>query len=394
MGAPPARISEVAKMLAKRGYDVSVITAVPNRPHGKIKNGYDEKYYYESYENGIHIHRVKVFLPKCFGSFGNRLFTEASFCFFSFFYAISIIRKSQFVIIQNPPLFSGLVACLVKCLSNSKVINWCSDIWPDLLIELGSLKKNSVISRSMRLIQRINFACSDAVAVTTPNSAKALQENYNPKNVFLWRNGVDTEFFKPVDNGVDYRRQWGLSSSKFIVGYAGLHGNFQNLHTLLDTCKLLILKNSNVHVVLVGDGIQKEQLKNRKLSENIDNVSLFDPVSRDDMPGLLQSFDALIVPLARPMPTTIPSKFYESLAAGKPLIVVSDSEISIMVTNNEAGIVYSCGDEKSLASSMQRLADLHPASLGNMGVNARKLSLDFDREKIVQKIESDLRNLC
>lgn len=393
MGAPPARISEVAKALVERGYDVSVITAVPNRPYGKIKRGYDKKNYYQSYENGIHIHRVKVFLPKYLGGFVGRLFTEASFCFFSFYYAFSIIRKSQVVIIQNPPLFSGLVACLVKCLSNSKVINWCSDIWPDLLIELGSLKKNSLISRSMKLIQRINFACSDAVAVTTPNSAKALQKNYNPKNVLLWRNGVDTEFFKPSENGFDYRKEWGLSSSKFIVGYAGLHGNFQNLNTVLDACKLLLRDYSNIHVALVGDGVQKEQLNKRKLTENIDNVSLFDPLKRDAMPDLLQSFDALIVPLAQPMPTTIPSKFYESLSAGKPIIVVSDSEISSMVNDNEVGTVYSCGNEQSLASAIRRLADLDKASIREMGENARKLSLEFDRQKIVTKIEDDIKKL-
>ncbi len=393
MGAPPARISEVAKALSEKGYDVSVITAVPNRPYGKIKNGYDKKNYYQSYENGIHIHRVKVFLPKHLGRFFGRLITEASFSFFSFFYALSIIRKSQVVIIQNPPLFSGLVTCLVKCLSNSKVINWCSDIWPDLLIELGSLKKNSVISWSMKLIQRINFACSDAVAVTTPNSLKALQKNYNLKNVLLWRNAVDTEFFKPYKIGFDYRKYWGLSSSKFIVGYAGLHGNFQNLNTVLDACKLLTHRGSNIHAVLVGDGVQKEQLNKRKLTENIQNLSLFDPLNRDAMPDLLQSFDAIIIPLARPMPTTIPSKFYESLSAGKPLIVVSDSEISSMVDDYEIGTVYSCGNEQSLARAILSLVDLDKDSFKKMGKNARKLSLEFDRQKIVNQIESDIKNL-
>ncbi len=393
MGAPPARISEVAESLSEKGHDVSVITAVPNRPLGKIKKGYDKKNYYHSYENGIHIHRVKVFLPKGLGSYFSRLITEASFFFFSFFYAFSIIRKSEVIIIQNPPLFSGLFACLVKCLSNTKVINWCSDIWPDLLIELGSLKKNSLICWSMKLIQRINFACSDSVAVTTPNSLNVLQKNYKTKNALLWRNAVDTYFFKPNKNGYDYRKEWGLSSNKFIIGYAGLHGNFQNLNTILDACKLLRNKNSKIHVVLVGDGIQKEHLNNRKLNENIENLTLFDSLERDAMPDLLQSFDAIVIPLARPMPSTIPSKFYEALAAGKPSIVVSDSEISNMVDDNKVGKIYIYGNEQSLAQEIIKLVDLDKNSFKKMGENARKLSLEFDRQKIVTKIESDLKNL-
>ncbi len=393
MGAPSSRISEVSRILVERGYHVSVITAVPNRPNGKIQSGFDKNYYYYSHEDNIHIHRVKVFLPKHLGVFGNRLITEASFCLFAFFFAHSIIRKSQFVIIQNPPLFSGLTAFFIKLIGKSKVINWCSDIWPDLLIELGALRKKSIMSWLMKLIQRINFFWSDAVAVTTPNTVQALQKNYNLKKIFLWRNGVDIKFFKPETNNLSFRKNWNLSNSKFVVGYAGLHGNFQNLNIVLDACKLLQLKNSKIHIVLVGDGVQKEQLKRRKLAENINNLSLFDPVKRESMPELLQSVDALIVPLARPMPTTIPSKFYESLAVGKPLIVASDSEISTMVADKGLGTVYSCGNEKSLAEAIHKLAYLDSESMKKIKENVRRLSFNFDRKMVVDKIEVNIEEL-
>ena len=81
------------------------------------------------------------------------------------------------------------------------------------------------------------------------------------------------------------------------------------------------------------------------------------------------------------MPTTIPSKFYESLSVGKTLIVVSDSEISTMVSDNQVGTVYSCGNEQSLARAIRRLADLDKDSFREMGENARKLSAKFDRQK-------------
>lgn len=393
MGAPSSRISEVSKILVKRGYDVSVITAVPNRPNGKIQNGFDKNYYYYSYEDNIHIHRVKVFLPKNLGVFGNRLITEASFCLFAFFFAHSTIRNSQFVIIQNPPLFSGLTAFFVKLIGKSKVINWCSDIWPDLLIELGALRQKSITSWLMKLIQRINFFWSDAIAVTTPNTVQALQKNYKLQKIFLWRNGVDTKFFKPKVDYLSFRKNWNLSKNQFIVGYAGLHGNFQNLNIVLDACKLLQRNSSKIHIVLVGDGVQKEHLKRRKLTENINNLSLFDPVKRESMPDLLQSVDALIIPLARPMPTTIPSKFYESLAAGKPLIVASDSEISTMVTDKELGRVYICGNEKSLAEEIHKLAYLESESMKKIKENVRKLAFDFDRQIIVDNIEVDMKEL-
>ena len=102
------------------------------------------------------------------------------------------------------------------------------------------------------------FFWSDAVAVTTPNTVQALKKNYNLKKIFLWRNGVDIKFFKPETNNLSFRKNWNLSNSKFVVGYAGLHGNFQNLNTVLDACKLLQLKNSKIHRSC-WNGVQKEQ---------------------------------------------------------------------------------------------------------------------------------------
>lgn len=391
IGAPPARISETAAGLVRRGHIVKVVTAVPNRPEGAVHEGFRDQFVYRSVENEISITRVAILIPKIFGDFVNRLISEASFVVSAVIFAFRELRGSEVIIIQNPPLFSGLLTPILKVITKAKVINWCSDVWPDLHLELGTLRKGGVVAKVMKLIQKISLYCADAVAVTTSKTIDQVQTVYGVNRTFLWPNAVDTSYFYPHEADANSRASWGVDGSDFVVGYAGLHGNFQDLNIVLDAAKLIV--DGNVKFVLVGDGPQKPHLKARVVDEGIDNVILADAVLRASMPNTLQAFDILLVPLAKPMPTTIPSKFYECISSGKPVIVVAGSEISAIVEQHSLGSVYDCGDENSLFVEIVKLYKIGPTALSAVGERARKLAFDFDREKVVDRIHLDLESL-
>lgn len=391
MGAPPARISETAIRLARRGHFVRVITAKPNRPGGRVHEGYQDESVYRTVENGVYVTRVGIYLPNMFGDFVNRLLTEASFIISVLVFAWRDLRDTDAIIIQNPPLFSGMVSCILKFLTKAKIVNWCSDVWPDLHVELGTLNRRSIVTKVMRVMQKISLNYSDAVAVTTKKSISQVQTVYGAKKCFLWPNGVDTNYFYPQTPKAKLNKRWRVNSTDFLVGYAGLHGNFQNLHVVLDAAKLLADKE--VKLVLIGDGSQKSELMARVTDEKLKNVIMIDALPREDIPNVLQSFDVLLVPLAKPMPTTIPSKFYECLSSGKPVLAVADSEISSMVDEYDLGSVYQCGSATSLADEVIKLSQADSDALAIMGKNARNLSFDYDRKKIVERIHLDLSEL-
>jgi colanic acid biosynthesis glycosyl transferase WcaI len=391
MGAPPARISETASGLVAKGHIVKVITAVPNRPDGMVHEGFRENAFYKSLENKITVVRVAIFLPKIFGDFINRLFSEASFVVSALIFGLRELKDSDIIIIQNPPLFSGLASPILKALTNAKVINWCSDIWPDLHLELGTLQKRGVVTIVMRLIQKISLRFSDAVAVTTTRTIDQVRNVYGVDKTFLWPNAVDTSYFYPHDAKPSHRDNWGVDQTIFLVGYAGLHGNFQNLHVVLDAAKLIT--DSKVRFVLIGSGPQKPELRERVINEKIENVIFGDSMPRKSMPNALQAFDVLLVPLATPMPTTIPSKFYEYISSGKPVVVVSGSEISGIVVKHGLGAVYECGVAKSLAAEVIKLRQLGAIEVATIKDSARRLAVNFDRGKVVEKINSDLELL-
>jgi colanic acid biosynthesis glycosyl transferase WcaI len=391
MGAPPARISETAFGLVAKGHVVKIVTSVPNRPEGQVHEGFRENFFYKSIENKIVVVRVSIFLPKIFGDFINRLLSETSFVVSALIFGLSELRGSDVIIIQNPPLFSGLASPILKILTNAKVINWCSDIWPDLHQELGTLQERGVVTNVMRLIQKISLRFSDAVAVTTSRTIDQVRNVYGVDKTFLWPNAVDTSFFYPHDAKPSHRDNWGVDQTSFLVGYAGLHGNFQNLHVVLDAAKLTT--DSKVRFVLVGSGPQKPELRKRVINEKIDNVIFVESMPKSCMPNALQAFDVLLVPLATPMPTTIPSKFYEYISSGKPVVVVSGSEISDMVVKHGLGAVYECGAAKSLAREVIKLHQLGAVELATIKDNARRLAVNFDRTKVVDKINADLELL-
>ena len=391
LGAPPARISELAAGLVKKGFNISIVTAVPNRPKGNIHKGFEKKWRYISNENGINVFRVKVLLPKLFGNFINRLITELSFSLNAVIFAFHPLKSADIIIIQNPPLFSGLLTPLFKIIFKSKVINWCSDVWPELHLELGTFRETSLITKFMRLIQKINFYFSDSIAVTTHNTVKQIKGNYGKENVLLWPNGVDTDFFKPEETEKSLQKKFQLDESSFLVGYAGLHGNFQNLHVVIDSMK--ILNDENISFILVGDGAQKKEIIKRTDDENIKRVHFLEPQKKEDMPSLLQNFDALFIPLAKAMPSTIPSKFYESIAAGKPLIVVNGSEISDIVKTNNLGELYDCNNATSLAKALKKMSQKSQLELLEIGKRSRIYSKKFDRKILVENISKDIKKL-
>ena len=306
-------------------------------------------------------------------------------------FAFGDLRSSDFIVIQNPPLFFFFLSFALKFLTKAKVVNWCSDVWPDLHLELGTLTEKSFITKLMRLMQRISLVNSDAVAVTTKNSVKQIKAVYGAKKCFLWPNGVDTSFFYPHAAEPKLRESWGANATDFLVGYAGLHGNFQNLHTVLDAAKLLA--NTQVKFVLIGSGTQKSELEVRVVKERIKNVIMGEALPREKIPNILQAFDVLIVPLAKPMPSTIPSKFYECLSSGKPLMAVADSEISTIVKEYKLGSVYDCGNADSLAKELILLSYKDDNELAVMANNARNLAFEYDRKEIINRIHENLNDL-
>ncbi|HEV7500113.1 MAG TPA: glycosyltransferase family 4 protein, partial [Vicinamibacteria bacterium] len=150
----------------------------------------------------------------------------------------------------------------------------------------------------------------------------------------------------------------------------------------------------DLRFVLVGDGPEKQLLVRLARERGLGNVRFLDAIGREKMPALLASADVSLVPLRMTLPGAVPSKIYEAMGAGVPIVLISEGEAAALVGRSGAGLVVAPGDAAGAASAIRKLAS-DPDLRRNMGKAGREAALrDFDRRGIAarfhQLLESEI----
>lgn len=390
MGAPPTRLYEIAVRLQKMGHGVTVITAFPNRPLGKIYDGYGGKFQDCHIEDGVWVIRTWVKPSAASASFMSRTINDLSFTWSSGWTTAKLLSKQDILIVQNPPLFSVFSAYHLAKKVGAKLVMWCGDIWPDVLIESGQLEEG-LMARLMRWVQQYGFYRSHLLAVTNPTIAEKVQTKYNCPAVTVWSNGVDTALFTPELRNQKIRAGFGADDETLLVGYSGLHGRFQGLDTIVESAT--ILSSKNIKFVFIGDGVEKPALKAQAERLGLQNLRFYDPLPKVEMPAFVANCDVSVIALITRMPGTMPSKFYEAIAAGTIPVVADGCEAAPLVQKYKAGAIYEPGNAQSVADALMSIKNMSEEKRQQMRSNARDLSLRFDRDRLAEFIHHSLKSL-
>ena len=149
IGAPQARLSELAKHFSKLGNEVTILTAMPNYPTGYIFEGYGGLSMTEKIDN-INIIRSFIFPSKSVKIIP-RLMNYFSFVISSTIIGLIKLSRGGLLIVESPPLLLGISGYLLKLFKNYKLIFNVSDLWPDSAVQLGILKKGNILNLSLKL---------------------------------------------------------------------------------------------------------------------------------------------------------------------------------------------------------------------------------------------------
>ena len=385
MGAPPARLHEVATRLVAAGDEVTVITAHPNRPLGRVFEGYGGWPHRSSVEDGVRVLRCWIRPSAASASFVGRAMNDLSFTWSSGWLLGDNVGPLDVLIVQNPPLFSAFNARATAKRSGAKIVMWCGDVWPDVLVQSGQLKDGAV-ARLMRANQQFAFDSSALLALTTPAVAAEVAATYRCPPIAIWSNGVDTRLFTPESRSEALRAKLGANSDTILVGFVGLHGRFQGLDAIVDAASQLG-ESSGFRFVFVGDGVEKDGLKRRARGSHI---QFLDPMPKSAMPELVSSCDVSVVSLLTRMPGTMPSKFYEACAAGTVPLVADGCEAAPLVRRYAAGLVYEPGDAQSAADQLLRFRASSSDERSAIRRAARKLAERFDRDRLATHLRECL----
>jgi glycosyltransferase involved in cell wall biosynthesis len=200
--------------------------------------------------------------------------------------------------------------------------------------------------------------------------------------VYHFSNGVDTNKFSPEKKDTDIRHRY-LGNDEIGVVYAGLHGFFQGLDQILNAAGRS--QNEHVRFMFFGDGPEKERLIRLADTRNLNNVSFYPPLPHVEVPRVLASMDIAVVTLKARITGAVPSKIYEAMASGLPIVLAASGEPAIMVEDSGAGIVVAPDDTEGLSNAVEKLVNSVPLRK-TLGESGRKAALErFDRRSIVRR---------
>ena len=390
VGAPQVRMFELARQLVAAGDEVTVVTAFPNYPTGVVHEGYRGRVAMEESIDGVRVVRRWVFATPNKG-FLKRIINHFSFVFSSLT-ALRAVGPTDVIFVQSPPLPIGLAAIVFSIVKRAPFVFNVSDIWPESAIQLGVLHNRAAIWLAERL-EKLIYSRARRITVPTPGMVERLVARGVPREkVVMLTNGVDTHQYHPSPPDAELAQKIGLNGHKMFL-YAGTHGLSQGLDVILEAAKRT--HDDDIVYVFAGEGADKEHLVEKAREEHIDNVVFLPNQPKDAMPDLLNLAYAAIVPL-RPLDLfddAVPSKMYESMAVGRPVVASLRGEAARIVSDAECGIVTAPGDAEALEKAVEDLA--HDPNLAQaMGRHGREYVVEhYDRETIARRLR-DLLDDC
>jgi len=380
VGAPQGRLSDLARRLAGWGYDVHVLTAMPSYPQGKIYPGYGGVLRREQME-GVEVIRTAIY-PSQKASLAPRLANYFSFVASSWLVGGWQLPRLDYLLTESPPLFLGMAGYLISRWKRAKWIFNVSDLWPESAVRLGYLK----VGLSLKASTWLEAACyRNAWAVTGQSASivEDIQKRFPSVKTYHLTNGVDTSQFSPDGKASELGRIVGQETGTLVL-YAGLHGLAQGLGQVLQAAEAL-RDVKEVRFVFIGDGPEKASLVEQARTCGLNNVYFLDPVSKERMPSLLASADICLVPLKTYIPGAVPSKMYEAMACGRPVILVGEGEAAEIIRTRQVGIVCRPEDTEGLVEAIRCLAE-DKALRERFGKAGRRTAEQtYNREEIARK---------
>lgn len=378
-------MSDLAGRLTELGHEVRVLTALPNYPTGRVFQGYP-RFHARETRDGIRVTRCWI-LPFHGLSLLRRLISYTSFALSSLIIGSVEGGPEDIVITESPPLFLAVAGWLLAAVKRARWILNVSDLWPESAKYIGMMKEEHMAYRALRALARWLYRKAWLVTGQSKEIVEQIAKETPEARVYHLSNGVDTGVFSPERFSQEVRTGY-LKEGEVGFVYAGLHGLFQGLDQIIRVAQLL--KGEPVRFLLFGDGPEKESLEMRARNLGLDNVDFYAPVPHGRMPDILASMDAALITLRSQIVGAVPSKIYEAMASGIPVLLVAGGEAARVVADNGCGLAVRPGDTDALAAAVRRLASDSEMRRRLGAVGRAVAQASFNRERIARDFEAVL----
>jgi glycosyltransferase involved in cell wall biosynthesis len=350
------------------------LTGFPNYPDGLLYPGYRPagwlNHSREIYEN-VPVFRVPVYLAPNQGKW-RRTLNHMSFAASACYQMRKLNFEPQIVIGTSPPLFAGEAALRIAKRHHARLVFEVRDLWPESVTAVGVASPENLTYRLLDRMAARLYANAWKVVPVTDRSAEALvARGVELSKIEVVKNAADIDRFAP---GVAPRAglpDWPRLTGKFVVTYMGTLGMAHNLETVLDAAALL-KDRPDIHFLLVGSGARREELLRRTREKRLGNVTFTGARPWAEAPQILANSDVVLIHLAKRklFETVIPSKLFEAMAAGRPIVLGVRGESQRLLEQAGAGIAVEPESASQMREALLRLYN-DPGTRRAMGHAAR-----------------------
>ena len=387
------KVNDIAFDLAKKGYEITVITAVPDYPHGKFYDGYSLFKRRKEIVNGVLVYRLPI-IPRGKGGKISLMLNYISYFISVLFFTIFFLYRNKYDAIfvhLTSPFFIGLPAVLLKRKHHIPLIFWVLDLWPESLTAAGGINNKFILKTQIKLVQNVYKNC-DKILIGSQGFKKSICEkgDYADKLIYFpnWAESIvssgNTINYLELEPFVNFR------SKEFVLLFAGNIGEAQNLDCIIDAA--FVLKDiETVKFVFLGDGRRREKLIQKANTLNLSDTVFFPGrYPLETMPVFMQRANVLLVSLKDELifNLTVPSKLQFYMAQGKPVLAMLNGDGAELIKEADCGIAVPANDVIEFQNAIKRLYDMPPSVLTRMGNNGKKYyEKHFSKEKRINQLE-------
>ena len=371
--------------LQKRGYEVSVMTAIPDYPNGSFFKGYGILKKRRETIKGVKVHRSFV-IPRGAGAPVRLSINYLSYTLFASLKAIifGLTRKFDVILVhETSPIMVGIPAVIIKKMQRLPLHFWVLDLWPESLSAAGNIHNKGIISIFKSLTNWI-YRNSNTLLIGSKGYRKSIsQQGPFEEKMEYYPNWVD-EMDETISDDLPE-----LPKEKFNVVFTGNIGDAQDFPHVIEAAKIL-KENNRIQFIIIGEGRKKEWVEEQIKLYDLTNVKCLGRFPMTTMPYFYRQASILFLALKdQPIfALTAPAKLQAYMAAGKPIVGMINGDGADLIKEADCGWSVPAEDSSALANLLLRLSHEDNLILDMKGQNGKAYSEHhFNFKKSIDRLE-------
>ncbi len=392
MSPPAAHIYDRCRIWVKQGHSVTIITNVPNYPYGKTYEGYKNKFRQVEILDEIRVVRVKTYMAENKGTV-KRILDYMSYTVSAF--VNTLFEKTPDVVISSsPPLFTPMIGVVFAKLRGVPHVFEIRDLWPSFIAATNGWDKNGRLYRFLEWIELSLYRHSKRIISFTPSFIEDLVGRGVPEDkIDLVINGSDLKLFSPIEPDTNLISELNLHN-QLVIGYIGTIGLAHDLENAVRAANLV--KDKDITLLFVGAGGEKKNVIALAKELDATNVIFVDRQEKKNVPKWWSICDVGLIHLkgSSEISAAIPSKIFESMAMGKPILFCGlPGPGPDIVNKHEAGVCVTSDNPQALADAMLEMR-INSDQLRKYADNSLASAPEYSREKQAEStLDSLMRSL-